>query len=87
MFLIYDYLHNNIFSVRSENKDHISRIYNEVREIVEANRPSLDSLFFEGSPIAKKTLDIYLALPRTSSSRFITISIIRYIEEIAYNLM
>lgn len=87
VFLIYDYSNNNIYSVRSNNKDHISRIYNEVRDKIEDNMTLLDSLFFNHSPIAKKTLDRYLALEKTSSSRFITISIIRYIEEIAYNLV
>ena len=87
VFLIYDYDNNNIYTVKSDSKDHISRIYNEVRDKTIANRMLLDSLFFNYSPVAKKTLDNYLALSKTSSSRFITISIIRYIEEIARNLV
>ena len=87
VFLIYDYNNNNIFSVKSSYKDYIARIYYDVRNLVNKNMVSLDLMFFSHSPITKKILDFYMGLEKTSCNKFITISIVRYIEEIANNLV
>lgn len=87
VFLIYDYNNNNIFSVKSRYKDYIGRIYNDVRDLVSKNMVSLDLMFFSHSPRAKKVLDVYMGLEKTSCNKFITVSIIRYIEEITNNLV
>lgn len=86
VFLIYSYRENNFFSIKSNDKKHISKVYYDVRDKVMSKLSLLNSTFFDDTKISKKVLKDYLDAQKISCSKFITVSIIRYIEEIASNL-
>ena len=86
VFIIYDYSKNEFFSIKSATADYIGRVYHQVKDIISKNKVDIDTRFFNHTLIAKNVLDTYLGTPTFSSSKAITISIVRYIEEVSNNL-
>lgn len=87
VFLIYDYQKNNFFSIQSDKEDIVARIYNDVKNRITINRADLDARFFNATPISKNLLDKYLSASKFSSSKVISVAIVRYIEEINKNIL
>ena len=86
-FLTYDYKQNEFFSIKSDSSAHISSVYRQVREKINKKKVDIDARFYNNTPIAKLVLEKGLAASTFSSSKSITISIVRYIEEICNNLL
>ena len=87
VFLIYDFNENNFYTIKSDEEGTISFTYYKLKEKLIREKPFIDSLFLNNTPIAKQVLTNYLTLEKFSCLKLITVSIVRYIEEIIYNLL
>lgn len=87
VFLVFDYEENNFYSLRSTEKEHISKVYNSFKEKIKDNLAFLELRFFNKTNISRDVLEKYISAAKFSASKAITITIIRYIEEVTNNLL
>ena len=86
VFLIYCFEQNNYYSLISDEKNHISRVYTEFIPKLLTHQSDLESRFLNYTPLSKIEFNKCTSKPKLSSNALITVSIVRYIEEILSNL-
>ena len=86
VFLIYCFKQNNFYSLISKEKNHISKVYTDFLPKLASHQFDLESKFFNYTPLSKVEFDKCTKKTKLTSNSLITVSIIRYIEEILNNL-
>ncbi len=88
LFLIYDYAKNSFFSIKSKEKNHISIAYSGFKEFVKSKQDTWIKLINQNTPITYNMLmDFFNGPKKGNASRYISIGIVHYIEEIALGVL
>lgn len=85
VFLIYSFLDNSFYSIRSASPDQIAKTYNQVHDFINENYGFLINTFFKNTPLSAELIKKMLFInPQKNqcAQNFIEISIVHYIEEI-----
>lgn len=85
-FLIYDYKHNDFFSIRSDEKQQVAKAYSSLKSKVDRINKE-KKLITTSTPVSLKDLeDLLEDSKKGNASRYYRLGMIHYIEEIYYNL-
>ena len=90
IFLIYRYQENSFFSMKSAEKDHVSKVYSlHFKKYIEDNRSTWERFINGKTPISYQDLQSFLedGKKKGNAVKYIEIGMIHYIEEIAIGVL
>lgn len=82
-FLIFDITRNAYYCIKSDTPDHVARVYRQIKAKIDPEE--IEELFLH-TPRSRKMLEDYISNPtgKASSSGFMKVSILHYLEEIIW---
>ena len=90
IFLIYRYQENSFFSMKSAERDHVSKVYSlHFKKYIEDNRSTWERFINGKTPLSYQNLQSFLGNDKRKGNavKYIEIGMIHYIEEIAIGVL